>query len=79
MEIKKAIGILVHLRDDLNLSSEEYIECFNEAISALEKQVGKKPLQACGHATELFKKDIPLMQYCPICGQRIDWPEPKED
>lgn len=45
------------------------------AISALKKQEGKKPLQACGHATELFKRDIPLMNYCPICGQKIDWSE----
>lgn len=37
------------------------------AYWALQKQIPKKPLQACGHATEHW------MNYCPICGQRIDW------
>ena len=37
------------------------------AYWALQKQIPKKPLQACGHATERW------MNYCPICGQRIDW------
>lgn len=42
------------------------------AFRALQKQIPKKPLQACGHATERW------MNYCPICGQRIDW-EGEED
>ena len=45
---------------------------------ALQKQIPKRPLQACGHATEMFRESIPSMNYCPICGQRIDW-EGEED
>lgn len=37
------------------------------AFCALQKQIPQRPLQACGHATERW------MNYCPICGQRIDW------
>lgn len=43
------------------------------AYEALQKQIPKKPLQACGHALERFRESIPMMNYCPICGQRIDW------
>lgn len=48
------------------------------AYWALQKQIPKKPLQACGHAIELFRESIPSMNYCPICGQRINW-EGEED
>lgn len=37
------------------------------AKSALEKQIPKKPLQACGHATDK------TMNYCPVCGQALEW------
>lgn len=40
----EAVEILKHLRDDLHLQSKEYIDCFDTAISALEKQEQKKPL-----------------------------------
>lgn len=43
------------------------------AYWALQRQIPKRPLQACGHATERFRESIPMMNYCPICGQRIDW------
>lgn len=36
-------------------------------VSALEKQIPKKPLQACGHATNR------TMNFCPMCGQKLDW------
>lgn len=37
-------------------------EAFKLAVHALEKQTPMKPLETCGHATELFKKDIPSME-----------------
>ena len=37
------------------------------AFCAIEKQIPKKPSQACSHVTERW------MNYCPMCGQRIDW------
>lgn len=48
------------------------------AYCALQKQTPKRPLHACGHAVEHFRESIPCMNYCPICGQRIDW-EGEED
>ena len=38
-----------------------------EDTAALQKQIPKPPLQACGHTTDRS------MNYCPICGQRLDW------
>lgn len=49
------------------------------AYLALQKQIPKSPLQACGHAVERFRESIPWMNYCPICGQRIDWKNESED
>ena len=43
------------------------------AIKALEKQIPKKPFQACGHAT------YSTMNYCPICGQALDWSDTGEN
>lgn len=37
------------------------------ALQAVEKQIPKKPFTACGHTTNR------TMNYCPICGQRLDW------
>ena len=44
-----------------------YAVAFEKAIEALEKQIPKKPFQACGHATNSS------MNFCPICGQALDW------
>ena len=38
-----------------------------EDAAALQKQIPKPPLQACGHTPDRS------MNYCPICGQRLDW------
>lgn len=51
------------------------VEAFKMAISALEKQEGKKPLphvemfecENCGNVI------MPYDDYCYRCGQRIDW------
>ena len=47
----------------------EQLEICKRAKIALEKQIPKKPLQACGHATNK------TMNYCPVCGQALDWSE----
>lgn len=73
MEIKEALECIWVL--SIKETNRHRREAFELAVPALEKQIPKKLLQACGHATELFKKDIPSMEYCPICGQRLDWRE----
>lgn len=42
-----------------------------DAEVAMKKQIPIKPMMACGHTTE------PWMNYCPRCGQALDWT--KED
>lgn len=39
----------------------------NAIESAMDRQIPKKPLQACGHATNRS------MNFCPMCGQALDW------
>lgn len=63
MKVKESIEILKHLRDDLHLKSEEYVECFSMAISALKKQEGEKPT----HEATLYKSLT-----CPCCKNVID-------
>ena len=63
----KVIGYLIH---EGELAEDEEGDV-SFAIYAIEKQIPKPPLQACGHTTE------PWMYYCPRCGQRLDWT--KED
>lgn len=80
MTVKEAIEILKRLRDDLDMKSK-YVDCFDTAISALEKQEGKKPV-------EVYPDGKPGVGYfccpncnrrllrrneCVYCGQRIDW------
>lgn len=59
-------------------------EAFNLAISALEKQIPKKPIQAnqlgfywCPNCTSAIKKRIEhsvrIIANCPFCGQVLDW------
>lgn len=71
------------------------ITAFNMAISALDKQIPKKPdiegdgygpdgnlvydtwiCPTCGISYEIDYDDY---DYCPACGQAIDWSEANED
>ena len=67
------------LVDDCNLpitGGHKYIEAYDMAISALEKQIPKKPTLHEGWLyCSVCKKDILMEGYkfCPDCGQRIDW------
>ena len=55
----------------------DYAIAFESAISALEKQIPKKPdldggvyCPCCLHE---FKANYNTTSYCPNCGQAIDW------
>ena len=59
--------------------NEDCPECnaMEVAISAIEKQIPKKPdldggvyCQCCLHE---FKENYDTTSYCPNCGQAIDW------
>lgn len=67
-----------YIRRHLVEDDTKWDKAMRLSYCALQKQIPKRPLQACGHATEMFRESIPSMNYCPICGQRIDW-EGEED
>lgn len=68
--------------------SDQYIEASNMAISALEKQIPKKPMyyhwsgsfvdgvtgKNHGYKCPCCGKGVDL-EYCPCCGQRLSWEE----
>ena len=65
---------------DLNFLSEGYLA---DAIDALEKQVphkleklkGKGSITVCGVCRGIMDSEIRDLNYCPACGQAIDWSE----
>lgn len=62
---------------DLVMEVSELRDAFNLAISALEKQIPKKPKSVfcpqCGE--EFTDDDCWSSDYCRNCGQAIDWEE----
>ena len=68
---------------------KEGIECHELAIKALEKQIPKKPTfdgdgyapdgsfawdeWLCTNCGSRYEVDFDDYDYCPNCGQRIDW------
>ena len=83
MTNEEAIKMLKQWNEDLlpYEDEKEGIECHNIAISALEKQIPKKPRKTrcalmcstCGHKiTEIGCKKLNRF-YCKKCGQAIDW------
>lgn len=84
MEIKEAIERLRFTYDPLiygipmdeNGEEAKIREAIAMAISALEKQDGKKPLPVSNDST--WSKcpvcgNTGMDEYCDKCGQRIDW------
>ena len=82
-DIEKAINVISNLKHlIINIIGNEINEKeFDTAISALEKQIPKKPKQY----TDYFKMTYyfcPICEYvritgnqkhCDVCGQKIDW------
>lgn len=82
MQIKEAIEFLSRCLDN-----EHYTNKCNKAhqiaISALEKQIPKKPKDyplsdgRCSTCNAVFDYDgKPKSRFCQNCGQRLDWSEP---
>ena len=61
------------------LDGDEWKECYQLAIDAIEKQITKKPkieqyanlCPSCGHVVGIIT-DEP-QKFCDECGQKIDW------
>ena len=73
MNKQEAIEILKHEHDYAQLLS--YVnEALKMAISALEKQIPKKPSETdkarCIHCGCVVKRDE---RFCKNCGQALDW------
>ena len=77
----EAIAILKHLRDDLHLQSKDYIDCFDMAISALEKQAKEKKANIKRLPCTCGRKQLEQwwsseegnegwFYKCPVCGLR---------
>ncbi len=75
MDNKEAINWLTRIRDRLMTTSSKQFEAMTIAISALEKQVPKKPKHIDKNATF----DGNWKKVCPACGklliERITTPE----
>lgn len=50
-------------------------EDMNIMISAMEKQVPKKPTDRCMYkeCPNCGEVEIQFCKYCPSCGQKLDW------
>ena len=83
MEIKEAIERIKECwREDHFIASDA--EAVSMAISALEKQMPKKPVfgkagfrvcPSCGGLAIIYMSDHDgsNLEYCKKCGQKIDW------
>ncbi len=92
MKIKEAIAKMEQQKLKFLENNVDYAgitEAYNMAISALEKQAGKKPdyqyevikkhmnkakapfCSVCG--ADLLDDANDCYEYCPECGQKIDW------
>ena len=76
MTNEEAIKMLKQWNEDLlpYEDEKEGIECHNIAISALEKQIPKKPRKT---RTEIVCPTCATLvgssPYCRYCGQKLDW------
>lgn len=80
MTNEEAIRILGRMLDEFCNEDSYAPECkdaVDMAISALEKQMPKKPEYEGWLYCPICGKDILMEGYkfCPDCGQRIDWTE----
>jgi len=76
------------------ITYSEYLDARATAIAALEKQIPKKPdaegdgygdngeiiddTWICHNCESDYEMDYEKYDYCPKCGQRIDWSEEDE-
>jgi len=61
----------------------EYYIAHDTAVKALEKQIPKKPIKnsvhfscaicGCVRIGRLYKTDLAKFDYCPQCGNKLDW------
>ena len=70
------------------------VEALKVAVKALEKQIPKKPniwgdgyadgemiydMYDCPNCEKSYEIDCEKYDYCPACGQRIDWSEEEQN
>lgn len=94
LELDEAIENLEYLVSDSCTDTQfDYIEEIEIATKALEKQIPKKPnyegdgyyngqpvydTWICPCCEEMYEVDYDEYDYCPNCGQKIDWSDENE-
>lgn len=73
-KIKRAIAVL-EVNKLISSSQTEFCESADLAIQALEKQIPKKPIDRCmfKECPDCHEIEIQYCNYCPTCGQKLDW------
>jgi hypothetical protein len=68
--VREMLFAIIHFFEDENGNpvSDGYF-AIRGAIKAVEKQIPVDPQRGCGHTVER------KYNYCPYCGQKIDWSE----
>ena len=79
MTNEETIRILMAMKDGLiHVFDHDRKEALSLAISALEKQIPKKPIEPDGlfYKCPICKNCIrDYNRYCTVCGHKLDWSE----
>lgn len=67
----------------------QFVQAWEKALEAIDKQIPKKPdfegdgyddsgnliydTWICPHCGDRYELDYEVHQYCPVCGQALDW------
>lgn len=77
MTVQEAIeGLKYMISDNCTDTQSDFIDEIELAISALEKQIPKKPVKKERGRIQCVNghnQPVQHYKYCPFCGQLIDW------
>ena len=92
MDLNKAIEMIDEYLLEPNCIHKDWVECLRLCRKVLEKQIPKKPIitidgffngqpiydtWGCPNCGKVNETDFEDYEYCPICGQALDWGDNK--